>query len=169
MGLKEKFMKLINVSDDDNIEDTEPAYEEDDFDYEPAPAAQSKGRQPQHARAERTSAANHSNVVNINSSSKPAANQPKPHVVFQKIDRFEEVGEVADILNEKRIVILNLETCPNDVSQRIIDFLYGVAYANHGDFKKVAGRAYIITPYNVPVSGELLDEISGGMGGDQQY
>ena len=79
---------------------------------------------------------------------------------------IEEVGEVADILNEKRIVILNLETCPNDVSQRIIDFLYGVAYANHGDFKKVAGRAYIITPYNVPVTGELLDEL-GGMGGDQ--
>ncbi|MBO5859204.1 MAG: cell division protein SepF, partial [Clostridia bacterium] len=73
----------------------------------------------------------------------------------------EEVGEVADILNDKRIVILNLETCPNDVSQRIIDFLYGVAYANHGDFRKIAGRAYIITPYNVPVSGELVDEISG--------
>ena len=69
---------------------------------------------------------------------------------------------VADILNEKRIVILNLETCPNDASQRIIDFLYGVAYANHGVFKKVAGRAYIITPYSVPVTGELLDEISGG-------
>ena len=83
-------------------------------------------------------------------------------VVFQKIDRFEEVAEVADILNEKRIVILNLETCPNDASQRIIDFLYGVAYANHGVFKKVAGRAYIITPYSVPVTGELLDEISGG-------
>ncbi len=166
MGLKEKFMKLINVSDDDYIEDTEPAYEEDDFDYEPAPA--STGRQSHNTRSERTSGSNQGNVVNINSTSKPASSQPKPHVVFQKIDRFEEVGEVADILNEKRIVILNLETCPNDVSQRIIDFLYGVAYANHGDFKKVAGRAYIITPYNVPVSGELLDEISG-MGGEQQY
>lgn len=166
MGLKEKLKKFINVSDDDYIEDTEPAYE-DDFDYEPAPAA-SASRQAQHARTERTSASSQGNVVNINSTAKPAAGQPKPHVVFQKIDRFEEVGEVADILNEKRIVILNLETCPNDVSQRIIDFLYGVAYANHGDFKKVAGRAYIITPYNVPVSGELLDELSG-MGGEQQY
>ena len=161
MGLKEKFMKLINVSDDDYIEDTEPAYEEDDFDYEPSPAP--AGRQAQNTRSERTSGSNQGNVVNINSTSKPSANQPKPHVVFQKIDRFEEVGEVADILNEKRIVILNLETCPNDVSQRIIDFLYGVAYANHGDFKKVAGRAYIITPYNVPVSGELLDELGAGM------
>ncbi|MEE1139237.1 MAG: cell division protein SepF [Acutalibacteraceae bacterium] len=164
MGLKEKLKKFINVSDEDYIEDTEPAYE-DDFDYEPAPSV---SRQSQHARTERTTSSNQGNVVNINSTSKASAGQPKPHVVFQKIDRFEEVGEVADILNEKRIVILNLETCPNDVSQRIIDFLYGVAYANHGDFKKVAGRAYIITPYNVPVSGELLDELSG-MSGDQQY
>lgn len=165
MGFKEKFKQFINVTDDDYIDSAEGNYN-DDFDYQPsqpeAPAPAT--RQSQRVRSEKTSAAAN-NVVNINSS-KPAAGQPKPHVVFQKIDRFEEVGEVADILNDKRIVILNLETCPNDVSQRIIDFLYGVAYANHGDFKKVAGRAYIITPYNVPVSGELLDELSG-MGGEQ--
>lgn len=166
LNLKEKLKQFINVSDDDYIESAEPAYE-DDFDFEPTPAAAPAGRQTSHARTERTTNASTGNVVNINSS-KPSAGQPKPHVVFQKIDRFEEVGEVADILNEKRIVILNLETCPNDVSQRIIDFLYGVAYANHGDFKKVAGRAYIITPYNVPVTGELIDELSG-LGGDQQY
>jgi cell division inhibitor SepF len=160
MGFKDKLKQFINVSDDDYIESAENVYE-DDFDYSPAPQA-SAARQPQQARAERTTNAGSNNVVNINSP-KQNVGQPKPHVVFQKIDRFEEVGEVADILNDKRIVILNLETCPNDVSQRIIDFLYGVAYANHGDFKKVAGRAYIITPYNVPVSGELLDELGAGM------
>lgn len=157
MGFMDKFKQFINVTDDDFIEG-DNGYD-DDFDYAPsAPAAQPAVQQPTYSsRHEKSS----SNVVNISNASKPpVSNQPKPHVVFQKIDRFEEVGEVADILNEKRIVILNLETCPNDISQRIIDFLYGVAYANHGDFKKVAGRAYIITPYNVPVSGELVDEIS---------
>ena len=154
MKLKDKLMKYINVTDDDYIDSAESDYS-DDFDFEPAQApVQESSRASSYSRSEK---ANANNVVNINSSK--ASSQPKPHVVFQKIDRFEEVGEVADILNEKRIVILNLETCPNDVSQRIIDFLYGVAYANHGDFKKVAGRAYIITPYNVPVSGELLDEL----------
>ena len=160
MNLKEKLKQFINVTDDDYIESAETDYN-DDFDFEPSrPSAPSEKQQNERVRRERTSNNSKDNVVNINSS-KGASNQPKPHVVFQKIDRFEEVGEVADILNEKRIVILNLETCPNDVSQRIIDFLYGVAYANHGDFKKVAGRAYIITPYNVPVTGELLDELSG--------
>ncbi|MBR6702152.1 MAG: cell division protein SepF, partial [Clostridia bacterium] len=45
-------------------------------------------------------------------------------------------------------------------AQRIIDVLYGVSYANDGDFKEIADRAYIITPNNVPVSGELGDEIT---------
>lgn len=158
MNIKGLVRKFINGTDDDYIESEEQEYE-DDFDFAPD---QSPLPEPQihtvHSRSEKASGGN---VVNINSS-KNASGQVKPHVVFQKIDRFEEVAEVADILNEKRIVILNLETCPNDASQRIIDFLYGVAYANHGVFKKVAGRAYIITPYSVPVTGELLDEISGG-------
>ncbi len=156
MNLKEKLKQFINVTDDDYIDSAESDYA-DDFDFEPAKASAPESKfQTSKIKSEKT-ASGSNNVVNINSSK--TASQPKPHVVFRKIDRFEEVGEVADVLNDKRIVILNLETCPNDVSQRIIDFLYGVAYANHGDFKKVAGRAYIITPYNVPVSGELLDEL----------
>lgn len=160
MNLKDKLKQFINVTDDDYIDSAESDYT-DDFDYEPSrPVVPETKTQTSKVRSEKASASSN-NVVNINSS-KASGSQPKPHVVFRKIDRFEEVGEVADVLNDKRIVILNLETCPNDVSQRIIDFLYGVAYANHGDFKKVAGRAYIITPYNVPVSGELLDELGAG-------
>ncbi len=160
MNLKDKLKQFINVTDDDYIDSAESDYT-DDFDFEPAkPVASESRTQTSRVRTEKTNT-NSNNVVNINSS-KSVGSQPKPHVVFRKIDRFEEVGEVADVLNDKRIVILNLETCPNDISQRIIDFLYGVAYANHGDFKKVAGRAYIITPYNVPVSGELLDELGAG-------
>lgn len=158
MNFKDTIKKWINGTDDDYIESDEQAYE-DDFDFSPSMQAEEPQVQPVHSKSERVSGGN---VVNINSS-KGTSGQVKPHVVFQKIDRFSEVAEVADILNEKRIVILNLETCPNDESQRIIDFLYGVAYANHGAFKKVAGRAYIITPYSVPVTGELLDEISGNV------
>ncbi len=158
MSFIEKFKKFINVTDDDYVDGAEEGYE-DEFDFAPQQPTQSQPQQSSSRGGDKSG----SNVVNIGSGKSNPGQASKPHVVFQKIDRFEEVGEVADILNEKRIVILNLETCPNDVSQRIIDFLYGVAYANHGDFKKIAGRAYIITPYNVPVSGELVDEISGAM------
>ena len=99
MGFKDKLKQFINVTDDDYIEGAEGGYA-DDFDYAPAqPASQPQVQYASHSKAEKAA----SNVVNINSP-KAAANQPKPHVVFQKIDKFEEVGEVADILNEKRIV-----------------------------------------------------------------
>ena len=34
-----------------------------------------------------------------------------------------------------------------------------LAYANSGDIKKVAGKAYIITPDSVPLSGDVLEDI----------
>ena len=42
---------------------------------------------------------------------------------------------------------------------RLIDFLSGVAYANEGTIKKVALSTYIITPYNVEIMGDLIDEL----------
>ncbi|MGI6249473.1 MAG: cell division protein SepF [Acutalibacteraceae bacterium] len=85
----------------------------------------------------------------------------KPHVVFKKLDRYEDAMSVADVINEKRLVVLNLETCQPDIAKRILDFLYGAAYANKAEIKRIADRAYVITPYNIPLSGELLDDVSG--------
>ena len=41
----------------------------------------------------------------------------------------------------------------------MFDILSGEAYANSGDIKKVAGKAYIITPDSVPLSGDVLEDI----------
>ena len=43
--------------------------------------------------------------------------------------------------------------------RRLIDFLSGVAYANNGQIKRVATSTFIITPYNVDIMGDLLDEL----------
>ena len=158
MNFKEKFHNWINVTDETYVDGVDGEYE-DDFDFSPETKEEEVTTAPQtrptafHSRNDRNA-----NVVNINSGKN--VSQTKPKVVFQKIDRFEEVNKVADILKQKRIVVLNLESCQNEAAQRIIDVLYGVSYANDGDFKKVADRAYIITPNNVPVTGELGDEVS---------
>lgn len=96
-----------------------------------------------------------SRVASKNSKTVPF-NPSQMQVVIFKPDRFEEVREIADELNAKKTVILNLEIANRDTSRRIIDFLSGVAYANGGDFKKVANSTFMIVPYNVDVSGELL-------------
>jgi cell division inhibitor SepF len=79
-------------------------------------------------------------------------------VVLVKPDRFEDVSSIADHLNDKKTVVLNLEACERDVSRRIIDFLSGVAYANHGNIRKVAVCTFIIVPYDVDVMGEVALE-----------
>ena len=93
-----------------------------------------------------------SKVVNIH-----ATTQLK--VILVKPDRFENASEIADQLKDKRTVVLNLESTNKDVARRLIDFLSGVAYANEGTIKKVALSTYIITPYNVEILGDLIDEL----------
>ena len=150
MGFGDKFKNIFNVSEEEYFDDmdmNENDRRDDDY---------SRDVRSNNFGFNRPRETSDSKVVDMRASA-PAATAAKAHVVFKKLDRYEDVGSVADVLNEKRIVILNLETCPNDVSVRIIDFLSGVAYVNGGEMKRVAGRAYIITPYNVPLTGELLD------------
>lgn len=80
-------------------------------------------------------------------------------VVLVKPERFENASEIADHLGEKRTVVLNLESTNKDVARRLIDFLSGVAYALDGKIKKVAVSTFIITPYNVDILGDLIDEL----------
>ena len=80
-------------------------------------------------------------------------------VILVKPEVFADTKQIADHLNSKKTVVLNLESTTPDVTRRIIDFLGGVAYANGGQLKKVSTNTYIITPYNVNVSGDLLDEL----------
>lgn len=80
-------------------------------------------------------------------------------VVLVKPDRFENAAEIADHLRDKRTVVLNLESTNKDIARRLIDFLSGVAYANEGKIKKVANATYIITPFNVEILGDIIDEL----------
>ncbi len=80
-------------------------------------------------------------------------------VVLVKPERFDDASSIADHLNAKRTVVLNLESTDKVVSRRLVDFLSGVAYANNGQIKKVANSTYIITPYNVGLMGDLIDEL----------
>ena len=80
-------------------------------------------------------------------------------VVLVKPEKFENAAEVADHLREKRTVVLNLEQTNKEIARRLVDFLSGVTYAQDGKIKKVANSTFIITPYNVDILGDLIDEL----------
>ena len=84
-------------------------------------------------------------------------------VVLVKPERFEDAPGIADHLNAKRTVVLNLENAPKDVVRRLVDFLSGVAYANKGQIKRAANNTFVITPNNVDISGDVFfEERDGG-------
>ncbi len=103
-------------------------------------------------RAEPEAPARKNRVVNINTTT-------QLRVVLVKPERFADASTIADHLNSKRTVVLNLESTNKEVSRRLVDFLSGVAYANNGEMKRVAASTYIITPFNVDIVGDLLDEL----------
>ena len=146
-GLVEKLQKMWNPPDDEY---------DDYYDEEPASAGASYDDREEAAASRRTafSSGSSSRVVNINSRAHVQV------VVFRPISFGEETRAIADELNNKHTVILNLEKTQKDESRRILDFLSGVAYANDGKIKRGSTSTFIITPYNVDLSGdEVMDEL----------
>lgn len=91
-------------------------------------------------------------------SSAPAAESGKMKLVLANPETFEEAAEIADSLRERRAVLMNIENAPRDVQRRLIDFLSGVAYALGGKIKRVSAQAYILTPTNIDLVGDSLDD-----------
>ena len=155
MGFMDELKKLAKpyADDDDDFDEfdegtaaparnTSRAAEQDE-------PAQNTGRRTAGAAA---AGADRNKVVNIHTTA-------QLQVVLVKPDRFDNVSEIAEHLRDKRAVVLNLESTNKDVARRLVDFLSGCAYALDGKIKKVAISTYIITPYNVDIVGDLIDEL----------
>ncbi len=144
MGIKDKLSGFFRAQEDE-YDEFDGGY--DEFDDDTAPTSYAK---------ETSASADRQKVVSMR-------NQSQLQVVLVKPERFEDAPSIADHLNNKHTVVLNLEKTPKDVQRRLIDFLSGVAYANNGQVKRVAANTFMITPYNVDVMGDMLiDEIEGG-------
>ena len=140
MSFINKFKEMMG-NNEDYAEDADYPMEEN---YDDAPQDDyAAGEEPSPKR---------NKVVNINSTM-------QLQVVLVKPEHFEDASAVADHLNAKRTVVLNLESTNKDIARRLIDFLSGVAYAGEGKIKKVAANTYIITPYHVDIEGDLIDEL----------
>lgn len=158
MGIFDEFKRLAHPYEDEDEDDY------DDFDISPRPVERRERSTDRAPRDSGYSGGGYSSaptpeddrrsnkVVNIR-----AATQLQ--VVLVKPERFEDASSIADHLREKRTVVLNLESTNGEIARRLLDFLAGVSYAQEGKIKKVAISTYIITPYNVDILGDLIDEL----------
>lgn len=148
MGFMDELRKLTRPYSDEDEDDYDDYEEEPAAAPEPAPApAPKRGFTAAKAEPRPTG-----RVVSLNSN-------PQLQVVLVKPDRFDTVSEVADNLRDKKAIVLNLESTNKDVARRVVDFLSGCAYALDGKIKKVAISTYLVTPYNVEIVGDLVEEL----------
>lgn len=149
MSIFGKIRDIMGVEGEEEFDE-----EEMDFISSRGSGYREEGEEEDDGAYYETSAPRRSNkVVNINATT-------QLQVVLVKPERFDDASAVADHLNQKRTVVLNLESTNKEVSRRLVDFLSGVAYANNGQIKRVANNTFIITPYNVDIVGDnILDEL----------
>ncbi len=151
MGFMDKIKDIMNVQEDDVYDEDEVDFSNDyddqynrDIDRDVSASSE---------RESRNSGDKRNKYVNIHATT-------QLQVVLVKPESFQDATSIADHLNNKRTVVLNLESTNKDISRRLVDFLSGVAYANRGQLKRVANSTFIITPFNVDIMGDLLlDEL----------
>lgn len=156
-GLVDKLHRMWNPSDDDYDDDE---YYDDEQEQEPE-ESHSNYSEPRRSSSfsfsdftSRSDTSGSNRVVNINAKAQLQV------VLFKPISFGEETRSIADELLKRHTVVLNLEKTEKEVSRRIVDFLSGVAYANNGKIKRIATNTFIITPYNVDLTGDdVLDEL----------
>ena len=157
MGFLDELKRLTHPYEDemeDDYDEDEDVYEDEDEPEDdvppPPPPREEPSRRREYQEPPRRNTGG--KVVNIHATT-------QLQVVLVKPERYENASEIADHLRDKRTVVLNLEKTQKDVARRLLDFLSGVAYAQEGKIKKVALQTYIVTPYNVDIMGDLIDEL----------
>ena len=135
MSLMDELRRLARPYEDE--EDYEEDFELEEPFVETKEERKTRGRKREEDDMERDYAdTSRDKVVNINTTT-------QLQVVLVKPEKFQDASAIADHLRDKRTV----------------DFLSGAAYAQEGKIKKVAVATYIITPYNVDIIGDLIDEL----------
>ncbi len=178
MGLMDKIKGFMNVQDDDIYDDDDMMYDDEggydnsqdddrdissgrtdyttssrDYTTSSRDYSSSRDRDYTSSRTSSNTDSRRNKYVNIHATT-------QLQVVLVKPESFQDATSIADHLNQKRTVVVNLESTSKDVSRRLVDFLSGVAYANQGQLKRVANSTFIITPFNVDIMGDLLlDEL----------
>ena len=134
MGFMDELKKLARPYAEDDEDDYDD-YDNDDFEDEEDEA-------PEPAPRARRSA--------------PAFSAPESRSAAES----RRGGKIVNVHTTAQLqVVLNLESTNKDVARRLVDFLSGCAYALDGKIKKVAISTYIITPLNVDIVGDLVEEL----------
>ncbi len=142
----------------DSIKNILTIPEEDEFEEDFEPAAEAEAPRRRQSAPEPVRKSEPSPRIIGGKAKTVAFNPSQMQVVLVKPDRYDDVTAIADHLNDRKTVVLNLESADRELSRRIVDFLSGATYANHGNMRKVSKATFLIVPNGVDMMGELMLE-----------
>lgn len=152
MGVFDSIKNIFVIPEEDEFEEETTVQEEEKTQPKKQPVSEPVRKAESGPR-----------VVGGGKSKTVSFNQSQMQVVLVKPERYDDVTSIADHMNDKKTVVLNLEAAEKDVARRIVDFLSGAAYANHGNMRKVSKGTFLIVPNGVDMMGEvMLDDFEDG-------
>lgn len=167
MGVMDKFLNYMKLTEDDD----DDYYDDDYYDDEPEerpvkksiPAKEAirdrdrdRDREEPEERPKKTS----SKVTPMRQSPKKVMGNGMEVCVIRPTS-VEDAREITETLLANRTVVLNLEGLDVDIAQRIIDFTSGSTFAISGNLQKISHYIFIVTPASVDISGDFQDIING--------
>ena len=186
MGVLDKFLDIMKLSDDDDDYENDDFFDDDDYedDYEDRSSKKSgilskfnRGKDSGRDRDDgyddydddydersarpSSSRASHqpAGSSKVTPMRQPSSRRQAPNmeVCVIKPSSVEDAREITETLLSGRTVILNLEGLDLEVAQRIIDFTSGATFAINGNLQKISNYIFLVTPTNVDISGDLQD------------
>lgn len=168
MGVLDKFLDIMKLSDDDEYDDDDFFDDEYDEEYEEKPKKSFFQKKEKHyeededeeeyatpARSSRSSYSNNNKVTPLRQPARRS--NVSMEVCVIKPTSVDDAREITETLLSGRTVILNLEGLDLEVAQRIIDFTSGATFAINGNLQKISNYIFLVTPTNVDISGDLQD------------
>ncbi len=158
MSVMDKFLKSIQLNDEDDEED----YDDYDDEYDdPAPKKKAVSKVDSDFDDEQPKVKSTPKVTPMRQTKRMSSDGMEVCVI--KPTTVEDAREITETLLANRTVVLNLEGLDVDIAQRIIDFTSGSCFAIHGNLQKISHYIFIITPASVDISGDFQEILSGSL------
>lgn len=157
MGVVDKLLNVMKLSDMEDEYDGEDYYDDDEpvENIKKAPVIHREDTYEDEKPAKKVS----QKVTPIRSVKR--APGPGMEVCVIKPTSVDDAREITETLLNNQTVVLNLENLDVEIAQRIIDFASGSTYAISGNLQKISNYIFIITPACVDISGDFQEIISG--------
>ena len=157
MGVVDKLLNVMKLSDMEDEYDGEDYYDDDEpvENIKKAPVIHREDTYEDEKPAKKVS----QKVTPIRSVKR--APGPGMEVCVIKPTSVDDAREITETLLNNQTVVLNLVNLDVEIAQRIIDFASGSTYAISGNLQKISNYIFIITPACVDISGDFQEIVSG--------